>query len=152
MNFAHSERVEELRRRLTAFMAENIYPNEHAWHAHTQSARRWETVPIIEELKPKAREAGLWNLWRPKSHGGTLGNVEYALGERAAAERAFRRASEAHPQSAAAFNNLAHVLAESGRLPEAEQAARRAVALGGPLQPQAQETLQSIERRRAARP
>jgi hypothetical protein len=80
-----------------------------------------------------------------------LGNVEYALKDNAAAERAFRRASEAQPDSAAAFNNLAHVLAETGRLPEAEQAARRAVALGGPLLPQAQKTLEAILERQASR-
>jgi tetratricopeptide (TPR) repeat protein len=80
-----------------------------------------------------------------------LGNVEYALKDAAAAERSFRRASEAHPGSAAAFNNLAHVLAESGRLPEAEVAARRAVALGGPLLPQAQKTLEAILERQASR-
>ncbi len=77
-----------------------------------------------------------------------LGNTEYALKDLAGAERAFRRAGEAHPQSAAAFNNLAQVLAESGRLAEAEQAARRATALGGPLLPQAQKTLESILQRR----
>ena len=43
-----------------------------------KSDRRWEPVPIIEELKAKARAQGLWNLWRPKSHGGTLTNLEYA--------------------------------------------------------------------------
>ena len=79
-----------------------------------------------------------------------LGNVEYALKDRAAAERAFRRASEAHPQSAAALNNLAHVLTESGRLPEAEQAARRAVELGGPAQAEAQKTLDAVLKQRAA--
>jgi hypothetical protein len=73
-----------------------------------------------------------------------LGNAEYALKDRAAAERAFRRASEAHPQSAVAFNNLAQVLAESGRLPEAEQAARHAVELGGPAQAEAQKTLDAV--------
>jgi hypothetical protein len=73
-----------------------------------------------------------------------LGNTEYALKDLAAAEHAFRRAGEAHPRSAAAFNNLAQVLADSGRLPEAEQAARRAVALGGPLLPQAEKTLDAI--------
>jgi len=77
-----------------------------------------------------------------------LGNVEYALKDRTAAERAFRRASEAHPQSAAAFNNLAYVLAESGRLPEAEQAARRAVELGGPAQAEAQKTLDAVLQKR----
>jgi hypothetical protein len=77
-----------------------------------------------------------------------LGNVEYALKDPAAAERAFRRASEAHPQSAVAFNNLAHVLAESGHLPEAEQAARRAVDLGGPTRAEAQKTLEAVLRQR----
>src|SRR5690349_19703086 len=59
-------------------MREHIYPNERKWHEHTRSSKRWEVVPIIEELKPKARGAELWNLWRPKSHGGTLTNLEYA--------------------------------------------------------------------------
>ena len=53
-----------------AFMDEHIYPNEHKWHEHVNSDKRWEPVPVIEELKPKARAAGLWNLFRPKSHGG----------------------------------------------------------------------------------
>ena len=78
MNFDYSPKVQELRQRLMAFMAEHIYPNEHQWHEHTRSDKRWQPVPIIEELKPKARAAGLWNLWRPKSHGGTLTNLEYA--------------------------------------------------------------------------
>jgi hypothetical protein len=83
-----------------------------------------------------------------------LGNTEYALKDFAAAERAFRRASVAHPESAAALNNLAHVLAGLGRLPEAEDMARRAVALEGPLQAQARETLEEIlaQRGRAAAP
>jgi hypothetical protein len=79
-----------------------------------------------------------------------LGNTEYALKDRAAAERAFRRASEAHPQSPVAFNNLAHVLAESGRFPEAERAARRAVELGGPAQAEAQKTLDAVLKQRTA--
>ncbi len=78
MNFDYTPKVQELRKRLLDFMAEHIYPNEHKWHAHVRSEKRWQTVPIIEELKPKARAAGLWNLWRPKSHGGTLTNLEYA--------------------------------------------------------------------------
>ena len=80
-----------------------------------------------------------------------LGNTEYALGDRAAAERAFRRAAETHPASAAALNNLAQVLFELGRLAEAEQAARAAVALGGPLQADAQKTLDAITQQRGAR-
>jgi acyl-CoA dehydrogenase len=78
LNFDYTSKVQELRERVIAFMREYIYPNEHKWHEHTRSAKRWEVVPIIEELKPKARAAGLWNLWRPKSHGGTLTNLEYA--------------------------------------------------------------------------
>jgi hypothetical protein len=76
------------------------------------------------------------------------GNVEYTLKDMAAAERAFRRASEAHPQSAVAFNNLAHVLAILGRLADAEAAARTAVALGGPSLPEASKTLEAILARR----
>jgi len=78
VNFDYTPKVQELRKQLMAFMAEHIYPNEHKWEAHVKSERRWEVVPIIEELKPKARAAGLWNLWRPKTHGGTLTNLEYA--------------------------------------------------------------------------
>ena len=78
MNFDYTPKVQELRKQLAAFMAEHIYPNEHKWEAHVRGERRWEPVPIIEELKPKARAAGLWNLWRPKAHGGTLTNLEYA--------------------------------------------------------------------------
>jgi acyl-CoA dehydrogenase len=78
LNFDYSPKVQELRAQLIAFMKEHVYPNEHKWEAHVRSERRWEPVPVIEELKAKARQAGLWNLWRPKSHGGTLANVEYA--------------------------------------------------------------------------
>jgi acyl-CoA dehydrogenase len=78
VNFDYSPKVQELRERVTAFMREHVYPNERKWHEHTRSSKRWEVVPIIEELKPKGRAAGLWNLWRPKSHGGTLTNLEYA--------------------------------------------------------------------------
>jgi hypothetical protein len=79
-----------------------------------------------------------------------LGNVEYALRDLPAAERAFRRASEAHPGSGVAFNNLAHVLATLGRLADAEAAARTAVSLGGPTLVEARKTLDSILAMRAA--
>jgi acyl-CoA dehydrogenase len=78
LNFEYTPKVRELQEKLRAFMNEHVYPNEHKWHAHVDGARRWEVVPIIEELKPMARAAGLWNLWRPKTHGGTLTNLEYA--------------------------------------------------------------------------
>jgi hypothetical protein len=76
-----------------------------------------------------------------------LGNVEYGLKDLAASERAFRRATVAHPTSAVALNNLAHVLAALGRLAEAETAARAAIALEGPTLAQAQKTLEAILRR-----
>jgi acyl-CoA dehydrogenase len=78
VNFDYSPKVQELRHRLMAFMAEHISPNEEKWHAHAASERRWQPVPLIEELKPKSRAVGLWNLWQPKSHGGVLSNLEYA--------------------------------------------------------------------------
>src|SRR5262245_15364527 len=59
-------------------MTDHVYPNEKVWHAHIAGEQRWQPVPIIEELKLKAQAAGLWNLWLPKSHGGTLSNAEYA--------------------------------------------------------------------------
>jgi acyl-CoA dehydrogenase len=78
VNFDYTPKVQDLRQRVMAFMDEHIYPNEHKFHAHTRGPKRWEVVPIIEELKPKARAAGLWNLWRPKTQGGELTNLEYA--------------------------------------------------------------------------
>jgi acyl-CoA dehydrogenase len=81
MDFEYSPRVKELQKKLTAFMNEHVYPNESKYYAHTRSDKRWEPVPIIEELKPKARAAGLWNLFLPKSErlpGGGLSNLEYA--------------------------------------------------------------------------
>jgi acyl-CoA dehydrogenase len=78
LNFEYTPKVQELRKQVIAFMAEHVYPGERKWTEHVTSERRWEPVPIIEELKPRARAAGLWNLWRPKSHGGTLTNLEYA--------------------------------------------------------------------------
>ena len=79
MQFEYSPRVKELQQRLNAFMGEHIYPNESRYHEHTQGTERWQPVPVIEELKPKARAAGLWNLFLPESdHGAGLTNLEYA--------------------------------------------------------------------------
>ena len=74
-----------------------------------------------------------------------LGNCYYALGDLKSSEAAFRRAAEAHPGEGAAFNNLAHVLLDLDRREEALAAARRAVALGGPLRSVFQQTLEEIE-------
>jgi acyl-CoA dehydrogenase len=80
LNFDYTPKVQELRKRLIAFMDEHIYPGEHKWHEHVRGAKRWEVVPVIEELKPKARKAGLWNLFLPHSKRAPegLSNLEYA--------------------------------------------------------------------------
>ena len=80
MDFEYSPKVQELRKRLIAFMEEHIYPNDHKWWEHVKGDKRWEPVPIIEELKPKARAAGLWNLFLPHSKRAPegLSNLEYA--------------------------------------------------------------------------
>ena len=69
----------DLQARLTAFMDEHVYPNEPTCRRQIRDDDRWQPVPIIEELKPKARAAGLWNLFLPESeYGAGLTNVEYA--------------------------------------------------------------------------
>jgi tetratricopeptide (TPR) repeat protein len=78
------------------------------------------------------------------------GNTAFASGNLDAAEQAFRRATVAHPDAAPAFNNLAHVLAERGRLTEALAAARRAQQLGGVQREVYAATLAEIRRRAAA--
>ena len=79
MHFDFSEKVKDLEKRVTAFMDEHVYPNEARFNEHCQGPKRWQPVPVIEELKPKARAAGLWNLFLPASdHGAGLTNLEYA--------------------------------------------------------------------------
>jgi acyl-CoA dehydrogenase len=74
-----SGRAKELQSRLAAFMDEHIYPNEATFHRQKADGDRWRPVPIVEELKPKARGAGLWNLFLPESeYGAGLTNAEYA--------------------------------------------------------------------------
>jgi tetratricopeptide (TPR) repeat protein len=76
-----------------------------------------------------------------------VGNTAYKLHDLGQAERAFSLAVKDHPDSVAAYNNLAQTLADQDRYEEALEAARRAVSLGGPLSQTAQETLAEIERR-----
>ncbi len=85
----------------------------------------------------------------PRSLGGLmgLGNTTYALGEIGEAEQAFRKATLDHEGSAAAFNNLAQALADQGRYPEALDAARQAVQLGGNVLATSQATLDQIEKK-----
>lgn len=84
MDFAYSPRVQALRERLLAFMEEHIYPNEERFEeevaAHRAAGNPWQPTRLIEELKPKARAAGLWNLFLPNSPRAPEGltNLEYA--------------------------------------------------------------------------
>ena len=78
MHFEFSEKTKDLQKRLRAFMDEHIYPNEERFHQEIE-ANRWKPTRVIEELKPKARAAGLWNLFLPDSeYGAGLSNLEYA--------------------------------------------------------------------------
>ena len=79
MNFDFSDRVKSLQKKLQGFMDEHIYPNERRFEKETEQGNRWRPSRIIEELKPKARAAGLWNLFLPESEDGAgLTNLEYA--------------------------------------------------------------------------
>ncbi|WP_295551410.1 acyl-CoA dehydrogenase family protein [uncultured Pseudacidovorax sp.] len=79
-----SPKAADLLQRLKAFFDQHIYPNEERYHREMDAFRRagdaWQTVPLIEELKPKAREAGLWNMFLPHPYEGNGGvsNLDYA--------------------------------------------------------------------------
>ena len=78
MNFDFSEKVKSLQVRLQAFLDEHIYPNERRFCGEIEQ-NRWKPTRIVEELKTKARAAGLWNLFLPDSeYGAGLTNLEYA--------------------------------------------------------------------------
>jgi len=78
VNFEFTEKTRELQVRLRAFMDEHIYPNEQRFLDEIESDR-WKPARIVEELKPKARAAGLWNLFMPdQENGAGLTNLEYA--------------------------------------------------------------------------
>jgi acyl-CoA dehydrogenase len=94
MDFSPAPRAAELRERVQAFVAEHIEPIEDDYHRDLAAARergeQWRPLPVIEELKTKARAEGLWNLFLPKEHAGEyaarfgtdggegLSNVDYA--------------------------------------------------------------------------
>ena len=80
MDFAYSARTKDLEQRLLTFMDAVIYPNEAVYASQVASAsNRWESPPVMEELKTHARAAGLWNLFLPESElGAGLTNLEYA--------------------------------------------------------------------------
>ncbi|MEJ7796380.1 MAG: acyl-CoA dehydrogenase family protein [Nocardioides sp.] len=94
MDFSPTPRAADLRERVSVFMAEHVEPIEEDYHRDLAAARlagtQWTPLPVIEELKTKAREQGLWNLFLPKEHAGEyaatygtdggegLTNVDYA--------------------------------------------------------------------------
>lgn len=90
MDFTISDKQSHYRDRVAAFMTEHIYPNEERYEEEVQQGERWKEIPVVEELKVKARRAGLWNLFMPPSSGHaplndfafdgpSLSNLEYAL-------------------------------------------------------------------------
>ena len=83
MDFSYSPRTQEFAGRLQAFMAGHVAPNEGRYFAeidaNTQAGKRWTPLQLIEELKTKARAAGLWNMFLPDSERGAgLSNQDYA--------------------------------------------------------------------------
>lgn len=93
MHFGYTPKMESWRARLDSFMTAHIFPNEPVYAAQQVAlgSNRWRNLPIIEDLKTKAREAGLWNLFMPphsgqehvdetiKFDGPGLSNLEYAI-------------------------------------------------------------------------
>ena len=79
-----SAKTEDLLARMNAFYEQHIYPNEATYHAELEELRRqgnpWQTLKLIEELKVRARAAGLWNLFLPHAYKGQGGisNLDYA--------------------------------------------------------------------------
>ena len=79
MDFAYSPRVEALRARIIAFMDAEVFPAEARFAEELAQGDRWRPTAIMETLKQRAREAGLWNLFLPQSElGAGLTNLEYA--------------------------------------------------------------------------
>ena len=90
MDFTYSDRQRYWLERMSTFMQEHVYPAEAIYEAQHTAADRWQVPPIIEELKQKARRAGLWNLFMPPHSGAPpiddsfefegerLTNLEYA--------------------------------------------------------------------------
>jgi acyl-CoA dehydrogenase len=79
MDFDYSPKVIELQGRLRAFMEAHAYPNEQRFDDEVGQGDRWQPTRLIEELKAKAKAAGLWNLFLPASdRGAGLTNTEYA--------------------------------------------------------------------------
>jgi acyl-CoA dehydrogenase len=78
MDISQSARSAELAMRIRSFMAEHIYPNERRYYQEAERLGPWAVHPVVEELKPLAQAAGLWNLFLPAHDSDGLTNLEYA--------------------------------------------------------------------------
>ena len=80
MDFAPNDRVRELSEQVSAFMDEHVFPNEEVFEQQVRDSGEPHHHPqILEDLKAKAREQGLWNLFLPdEEFGAGLTNLEYA--------------------------------------------------------------------------
>jgi acyl-CoA dehydrogenase len=79
MLYPESDKVKAVKRRLESFMDRHVYPTEERFYREAEELGPWKVYPVVEELKPKARAEGLWNLFLPESeHGAGLSNLEYA--------------------------------------------------------------------------
>lgn len=70
--------VAALEEKLRRFMVNEVLPMEHSYFEHVESNNRWTPWPVLEQLKLKAKEAGLWNLFLPRQLGGKLTSAQYA--------------------------------------------------------------------------
>jgi len=77
VDITQSERSRDLAGRIQSFMAEYIYPNERRFYQEAERLGPWAVHSVVEELKPLAKDRGLWNLFLP-THEGGLTNMEYA--------------------------------------------------------------------------
>ena len=81
MDFAYSEKVQTLQKRLNEFMDTWVYPAGKTYREYMATTENpWTTPPVVEDLKQKARSDGLWNLFYPSAHSDeeALSNLEYA--------------------------------------------------------------------------
>jgi acyl-CoA dehydrogenase len=77
--FQVAPRAREIYESLRVFTDEHVYPNEELFREQINAGERWQPVPLMEELKARAKSAGLWNLFLPDSeYGAGLTNLEYA--------------------------------------------------------------------------
>ncbi|HVW47155.1 MAG TPA: acyl-CoA dehydrogenase family protein [Solirubrobacterales bacterium] len=80
MDFGYDDTTRRMLERVEAFMDEHVYSNEETFHRQVEEGPLWATPPIVEDLKAKAKEEGLWNLFLPAHHadGAGLTNLQYA--------------------------------------------------------------------------